>query len=250
MNPFIFDLMSDTTMAFDINCDLGEGMPDDALLMPFLGSCNIACGGHYGDKRTMQTAALLAKGHDVNIGAHPSYPDKENFGRKSLNLEFEFLENSLITQILNFQEVCLSLNITMHHIKPHGALYNDLAKDEKLAYLFLKLIQKYFPDIPLYCPPNSQIATLAPKYSVKTILEVFADRSYNDDLTLVDRSHPKALLTSIEDVKVHLLPVIFEKKIQTLSGQLISVEAQTICVHGDNPSALAILRMIRSNFTS
>lgn len=237
-------------MAMDINCDLGEGMPDDALLMPFLASCNIACGGHFGDRMTMQTAILLAKEHNVNVGAHPSYPDKENFGRKSLNLEFEFLEDSLISQIHDFQEVCLSQNVDFHHIKPHGALYNDLAKDEKLATFFLKLIQKYFQDIPLYCPPNSKIATLAPNYGVKTILEVFADRSYNDNLTLVARSHPKALLTSIEEVEEHLLPMIFEKKIRTISGQLISVEAQTVCVHGDNPSALAILRMIRSNFTS
>lgn len=237
-------------MEMDINCDLGEGMPDDALMMPFLGSCNIACGGHFGDGVTMQKALLLAKENSVNVGAHPSYPDKENFGRKSLNLEFEFLEHSLISQIHDFQKVCLSQNLYFHHIKPHGALYNDLAKDEKLATFFLKLMQKHFQNILLYCPPNSKIATLAPNYGVKIFLEVFADRSYNDDLSLVARSYPKALLTNIEEVEEHLRPIIFEKKIRTLSGQLISVDAQTVCVHGDNPSALAILKMIRSNFPS
>jgi UPF0271 protein len=237
-------------MEMDINCDLGEGMPDDALMMPFLGSCNIACGGHFGDGMTMQKALLLAKDNCVNVGAHPSYPDKENFGRTSLNLAFDFLQDALISQIHDFQNACRSQNMDMHHIKPHGALYNDLAKNENLATFFLKLMQKHFNDIPIFSPPNSKIAILAPIYGVKTILEVFADRSYNDDLTLVDRTHPKALLTCIEEVKEHLLPVIFEKKIRTISGKLISVEAQTVCVHGDNPSALAILSLIRSNFPS
>lgn len=234
----------------DINCDLGEGMPNDALLMPFLGSCNIACGGHFGDMETMGEAIQLAKANNVNVGAHPSYPDRENFGRKNQNLDLKILEESVCTQIENFEKACISQNIKMHHIKPHGALYNDLAKDEKLASFFLKLMQKYFQGIPLYCSPNSKISQLAPMFQIKTILELFADRNYNDDLSLLDRTHPKALLMDLDEVKKHVSNMFFDHQVKTISGKFISVEAETICIHGDNPSALSILKMIRSNFSS
>ncbi|WP_041779389.1 5-oxoprolinase subunit PxpA [Belliella baltica] len=241
--------MRQTKVTLDINCDLGEGMPNDSMLMPYLGSCNIACGGHFGDLETIKSAILLAKENHVKVGAHPSYPDKENFGRKSLKIDLKTLEESLLDQITNFEKVCFDQNIDMHHIKPHGALYNDLAKDEKLASFFLTLIQKFFQDIPLYTPPNSIIFQLAPQFNIKTVLEVFADRSYEDDLRLVDRSHSKALLTEVVDVKEHIHSMIFDQKVKTISGKKIDIKAETLCIHGDNPSALPILQMIHSNFS-
>ncbi|MFD2036097.1 5-oxoprolinase subunit PxpA [Belliella marina] len=242
-------MMSKINTAIDINCDLGEGMPNDALLMPFLGSCNIACGGHYGNAVTIYNALALAKKYDVKIGAHPSYPDHANFGRISLDIEMKALKESLLSQLAGFAKVCQSQNLKIHHIKPHGALYNDLAKRENLATMFLDLIRIDYPDAILYCPPSSIISELAPQFNVKIALEIFADRNYEDDLTLVSRNHPKALLTNPDEVYGHVKTMVFGKSIKTISGKSIPVNADTLCVHGDNPAALEILKMIHTQIS-
>ena len=242
--------MSKIKMAIDINCDLGEGMPNDSLLMPFLGSCNIACGGHYGDASSIKRSLRLAMKHHVKIGAHPSYPDVMNFGRVKMDLKDTELINSLTSQLEVFKNACNSLGLHINHIKPHGALYNELARDENLAILFLKLIQANFPDQLLYCPPKSIISLLAPKFGVKVAFEIFADRSYEDDLSLVSRNHPLALLTNVDDVYEHVKSMILYQSIKTISGKKVKIDADTLCIHGDNPNALEILKMINSQFSA
>ena len=167
----------------DINCDVGEGLNNERLLMPYITSCNIACGGHAGDIQTMTIAVALSKKYHVKIGAHPSYPDKENFGRESMQISTDALSKSIIDQIQTLEKVVDDAHLKIHHIKPHGALYNDLAKDLSLANTFLDIIQNYSKKYALYSPFESTIAKEAPLRGFNVIYEGFADRNYNDDLS-------------------------------------------------------------------
>jgi len=227
--------------AIDINCDVGEGIGNEANLFPHISSCNIACGGHAGDKDSMKAIIALAKKHHVKIGAHPSYPDKANFGRVSLQISPLALRASIQEQIADLEAVCTNEEIELHHIKPHGALYNDIAKDEKLAHTFLDAIEKYKTNLKLYVPPASAVARKAVEKGFQIVLEVFADRNYTDDLRLVSRKETNALITKPEKVLRHLVLLIKEKCVVTRSGKRIPMVAETFCVHGDTSSAFQIL---------
>lgn len=240
--------MKKNAFPFDINCDLGEGMDNDEALMTLIDSCNIACGGHTGDEKSILEALLLAKKYGVKVGAHPSYPDRENFGRKYMAFEPQLLSTIILKQIQFFDRICQAEGLEMEHIKLHGALYNFAAKDDVTAFTVIHLVREYFPEACLYCPAESLMAYMAIESGIKTKREVFADRSYNDDLTLVERSHPKALLTDEAEVLEHVGWMVNEKKIKTITGKLVPIEAETICIHGDNPSAFEILKSIRSHF--
>lgn len=240
--------MKKTVFPFDINCDLGEGIGNDAELMPFIDSCNIACGGHTGDEKSIKTAISLAQENSVKVGAHPSYPDRKNFGRKQMKIESKLLRTIILKQIRFFERFCQQRGVFMNHIKPHGAFYNFAAHDDVTAFILIHLVEEYFPDTILYCPAESLMAAMAIESGIKIKREVFADRSYNDDLTLVDRSKPKALLTKPQEVTEHVGWIVHEQKIKSVTGNFIPIEAETICVHGDNPAALEILKGIRANF--
>lgn len=231
----------------DINCDLGEGVGNDQVLMPLLDSCNIACGGHTGDEKSMRESIQLAKANHVLVGAHPSYPDRENFGRLSLEVDLKELEESLLAQIKTFEKICLQEGLVMNHVKPHGALYNDAAKKKDLANLILKVMSVHFPNAYLYCPPKSLIEQLAIERKIKIKREVFADRNYEADLSLVARSKPKALITDPIEASEHVMRMLKEGRVKTLSGQFVPIQAETICIHGDNPAALDILKKIRES---
>jgi UPF0271 protein len=228
----------------DINCDLGEGLPNDASLMPFLGSCNIACGGHAGDDQTMADTLILAKKHGVKAGAHPSFPDPANFGRKVIEMPEAALKQSLIDQIQKFQSIASEIGVPMHHIKPHGALYNLAAKDFKMADLITEIISIHFSEALLYCPPFSEMQKSATAKGINVAQEVFADRNYKSDYALVERSHPKATIRDSNEAAGHVYEMVFHHRIKTLEGQFIPVLADTLCVHGDNPNALGILKSI------
>ncbi|MGB5497486.1 MAG: 5-oxoprolinase subunit PxpA [Maribacter sp.] len=225
----------------DINCDVGEGVGNEAELFPLISSCNIACGGHAGNNRTMTQVVKLAKQYGVRIGAHPSYPDKENFGRFSMEIGSTELSNSIRTQILALKTILKKEKVTLHHIKPHGALYNDLAKNEVLADIFLKTIASDRESVVLYAPPGSVIAKKALKHDFKVKLEAFADRSYNQDLSLVSRTLPNAVLNDPKIVLDHLVKMVHENKVMTVDGIASHIDAQTYCIHGDTPNALQIL---------
>ncbi|MEM8510565.1 MAG: 5-oxoprolinase subunit PxpA [Bacteroidota bacterium] len=225
----------------DINCDIGEGVANDEALMPWVSSCNIACGGHAGDEASIRTTLRLAKKYNLKIGAHPSYPDKENFGRKVLDISKEDLKESLQHQLAAFAAIVEEEQGYWHHIKPHGALYNAIAKDERLALEFLEAIAPYLSDCFLYAPFQSRIAEIAIRSGFKIKYEAFADRNYNSDLSLVSRLQHNALITLPEEVLHHLLKMVLEERVKTISGQVIPIKAGTFCIHGDTPSALKIL---------
>ncbi len=227
-------------IAIDINCDVGEGIGNEAKLLPLISSCNIACGGHAGDEATIKEVIQLAKMHQVKIGAHPSYPDKENFGRVVLNISSERLIESIQQQLTVFTKVLDKEDAHLHHIKSHGALYNKIAQDEALAHVFLDAIEPY-KTIPLYLPYLSKIHGVAIKRGFSFFLEAFADRNYNDDLNLLPRSSAKALITKPEAVLKHILRMVKESSIQTPSGKRMEIKADTFCIHGDTSSAFEIL---------
>ncbi|APY12197.1 lactam utilization protein LamB [Seonamhaeicola sp. S2-3] len=228
----------------DINADVGEGIGNESKLLPYLSSCNIACGGHAGNEDTMRKVVKLAKAHKVKIGAHPSFPDKENFGRVKMDISCAALYTSLKHQLSNLLEVLHSENATLHHIKPHGALYNLAAVSKKVAGVVIELIKSMQYPVQLYVPYKSVIAALALENDISITYEAFADRNYNDDLSLVSRKTPNALITDDEVMKEHVLKMVTNKKVTTVTGKEQSILVNTICVHGDNENAIKLVEKL------
>lgn len=228
-------------LEIDINCDVGEGIGNESELLPLISSCNIACGGHAGDIKTIKEVVAWAIESGVRIGAHPSYPDPKNFGRLTMEIEPNDLKKSIQEQISRLEAIVLSKKQILHHIKPHGALYNDLAKNKALSLLFLDAIQKYKEETFLYVPPNSVIAKEALRKNYKIKYEAFADRNYNSDLSLVSRKLPNAVLQNPNDVLRHLVQMVKYGTVHTMEGENIPITAKTYCLHGDTPNALPIL---------
>ncbi len=229
------------TILIDINCDVGEGVGNEARLFDHISSCNIACGGHAGDAHSIREIARMAEGRQIKVGAHPSYPDSENFGRVIMDISDGQLKEAISAQMDAFVNVLIKENIRLHHIKPHGALYNALAKNRHLAGIFLDAIEKYRAEAILYAPPASQIADEADRRGFRMKYEAFADRNYNEDLSLVSRKLPNALIEDPEKVARHLLQMVREQSVETVNGKKIPIRADTFCVHGDTPTALKIL---------
>lgn len=231
-------------MKIDLNCDLGEGGKYDAQLMKYISSCNIACGGHYGDKNSIKETIQLAKINNVAIGAHPSYPDKENFGRKSLKLNKEEFIKTITKQIHLFFEVALSENVSVHHIKAHGALYNDLVINKDLVSRYLRSIDQYKTEVLLYVPYGSVIAEEAIKLGFKVMYEGFVDRNYEDNLSLVSRSNPNAIIQDKDTAVEHILRMVEKNELITINGNKKFIKAETFCTHGDNEQALLFVKEI------
>ncbi|WP_306293785.1 5-oxoprolinase subunit PxpA [Winogradskyella forsetii] len=239
--------MMKSVISIDINADVGEGLGNEAHLLPLLSSCNIACGGHAGDEVTMRHVIMLAKKHHVKVGAHPSFPDKLNFGRVNLNISDAELYTSIIDQISALKNIAEAEGVTLNHIKPHGALYNLAAKDEKTARLIIEVIKRLELPIALYAPFNSVIANLAKQENIAVTSEAFADRNYNDDLSLVSRTNSNAILHEKEAVLSHVLNMLKNQKVTSISGMKVPIKATTICVHGDTKNAIEILKYLSSN---
>lgn len=231
-----------------VNCDVGEGLENEIDLLPYIHSCSIACGGHAGDFNTMRNVARLAKQFKVKVGAHPSYPDKENFGRKSVSLSHDALKASIQEQIQNLKIVLEQEQLMLHHIKAHGALYNDMVTNSKLAVLFLKAIASYKSSVSIYVPYGSVIAKEAAASGFKIVYEAFGDRNYNRDLTLVSRSLSHAMIKKPEEVLEHILRMHGDQKVKTIDGELVHIMANTFCIHGDTATALEILMYLSRQF--
>jgi 5-oxoprolinase (ATP-hydrolysing) subunit A len=225
----------------DINCDVGEGVGNEADIFPFISSCNIACGGHAGNVKTMKHTVRLAKAHGVAIGAHPSYPDKQHFGRVRVPLSATALQTTIRTQIGQLGAICKDQGITMVHIKPHGALYNDVAHDMELAPVFLDAVSPYKAQCALYVLSGSPLEALALKEGFTIKREAFADRNYQTDGRLVPRGEKDALIQHPEAVLAHVLRMAKERRVLTVEGNYRPLQADTYCVHGDTPDALEIL---------
>lgn len=228
----------------DINADVGEGMGNESELMPYISSCNIACGGHAGDEDTMHEVVKLAKEYKVKIGAHPSFPDKENFGRVNMDISCAALYTSLKHQITDLLNVLYQENATLHHIKPHGALYNLASKEARVANVIIEVVKSMHRPVQLYVPCKSVIAKLAQENDIAITCEAFADRNYNDDLSLVSRKEANAIITDSKEMVEHVLNMVQNKKVKTVSGKEKHILAQTICVHGDSPNAIKMVKKL------
>lgn len=231
-------------LTIDINCDLGEGIGNEAALMPLISSCNIACGGHAGNKSTMEAVVSLAQNYNVKIGAHPSFPDREHFGRKIMKLSSEDLHHTLYQQTYKLKTILDSRHLPLHHVKPHGALYNLSVTDSEIASVVVDVIMRFGPGIKLYTPYDSVISKIAIDKGLEVKYEAFIDRNYNDDLNLISRRHNNALIHDPEAMFEHVKRMIFDGNVKTINGVEVPMKAETFCVHGDHNNVVNNLKHI------
>lgn len=231
-------------MHIDLNCDIGEGMTTDAHIIPFISSANIACGFHAGNEDTIRQTIELCLQYNVAIGAHPSWPDKENFGRKEMHLPEQELFNCITEQLYIITRIASAYNTKMHHVKPHGALYNQSAKDRNIAATIAMAVKAFDASLLLFGLSGSCSLTEAEQEGLHTAHEVFADRTYQDNGSLTPRSQPNALIESEEKAVSQAIQMIEKGTVETVSGTLIRVKADTICLHGDGKHAVAFCRNI------
>ncbi len=227
----------------NINCDLGEGVAQEPQIYPYIYSCSIACGGHYGDSTTLLSTLTQAKEHQVKVGAHPSYPDKENFGRQTLSLSKEAFQQSMHDQLQLYFRCLFELDMDNHHVKAHGALYNDLAKSEELSAWYVEVLQNYSFGC-LYAPHGSALATVALNHGMEVQYEAFLDRNYTAEGALVTRSQPNALKQDPLEVWQQLLGFLERGGVFTAEGTWLPLPASTFCLHGDHPKVLEFLTTI------
>lgn len=229
----------------DINCDLGEGTGNDVALMAYISSCSIACGGHYGTSKTIAKTLALAQNHEVKVGPHPAYFDPDNFGRISLSIPLAELQNALRKQLDLFFDLCPK----PHHIKPHGALYNDLFFDHEKADAVTAVFNEYAPGIKLYCPPKSQLAKIGQVKGFQIVYEGFADRTYTGEGSLVPRSVSGAVLTEKGAIANQVLQIVTTKKVKTIEQAILPLNVQTLCLHGDGINIRENLKYLREQLT-
>lgn len=227
----------------DLNCDVGEGIGNEAMLFPFISSCNISCGLHAGDDQTIQKAINLAIKNKVVIGAHPSFDDRANFGRVVIDMSREDLMELLKTQILKIKKMVESAGENLHHVKPHGALYNMAAKSNEISETIVSAIEAIDKDLLLYGMAESETQHAA-KGRLNFVSEGFADRRYQSKSQLMTRKDD-GLRTDIEDVKVHVRELLINNRVAT-SGGFDLLQVDSLCVHGDSPKAIEMVKEIRN----
>ena len=232
----------------NINCDLGEGLNNEHIIMPLIDSCNIACGGHAGDNGSMIECVEISIKNNVKIGAHPSYPDKINFGRKKIDISPSELSYSIISQIESLETIADSYGLELNHIKAHGALYNQMMIDAELSNFYLDTIKDFKNKCSLYIPYKSEIEKIALKEGFSIIYEVFGDRNYNDDLSLVSRNNEDALITDPESVVDHIKTIKETESVKTINGNYKKIKFDTICIHSDTNNSIEILKKINQEF--
>lgn len=235
--------------SIDLNCDLGEWRtengPDlDKAIMPYISSCNIACGGHIGDEISMRWTVILAKKNNVKVGAHPSYPDRSRFGRRELEMSKDELKNAIKNQILSLKEVAEAEGIKLHHVKPHGALYNAASKNRDIAEVVTESIKELRLNIPVYGQSGSEFEKAAKKDGLEFCAEVFADRAYEDNLKLRSRDLEGAVFHRKEVVLTQIFEMMIEEKVTTYSGNMVPIKADTICLHSDTKGSGELARNI------
>ncbi|HKS32799.1 MAG TPA: 5-oxoprolinase subunit PxpA [Enterobacteriaceae bacterium] len=232
----------------DLNADLGEGCASDSELLTLVSSANIACGFHAGDAQTMLACVREALKNGVAVGAHPSFPDRENFGRTAMQLPPETVYAQTLYQVGALAAIVKAEGGRMRHVKPHGMLYNQAAKDAVLADAIARAVFACDPGLVLVGLAGSELIRAGQRLGLTTREEVFADRGYQADGSLVPRGQPGALIEDEEQALAQTLGMISEGKVQSIDGSWASVNAQTVCLHGDGEHALAFARRLRSAF--
>jgi 5-oxoprolinase (ATP-hydrolysing) subunit A len=233
-------------LSVDINADLGEGSGHDNELFELISSANIATGFHAGDSDTMHAAVCAANEHGVAVGAHPSFFDRENFGRKELKISNEEVFDAVAYQLGIFQAIASALDVRPNHVKPHGALYNMAVRDAELADTIARAIKSVDPKLILFAPDNSELAHAGEANGVQIAREIFADRNYLNDGWLVPRTRPDALLRDPKEAAQRVLRMLREGKVRSVEGRDVDVRGETICVHGDTPGAVEFARELRT----
>jgi UPF0271 protein len=230
----------------DLNSDLGEGGGFDEELLQLVTSANIATGFHAGDADTMRASIEAARGRGVAAGAHPSLFDRENFGRKEFPVRPDEIFDAVTYQLGIFQAIAEAAGVRPNHVKPHGALYNMAARDEKMADAIIRAILVVDPYLMLFAPPNSALERAGEAAELRVVPEVFADRNYLADGSLVPRSRSDALLQDPAEAAKRVLRMLREGKVRSVDEVDVDVRAGTICVHGDTPGAVEFVRELRS----
>jgi UPF0271 protein len=234
-------------ICIDLNCDMGEGMDTDEDILPFVSSVNIACGYHAGNADLMKRTVELALEYQVAIGAHPAYPDLEHFGRKDIlgtTLKEEDLPAILVDQLNSLQTTCEGAGARLHHVKPHGALYNRAAKDARVSALICRVIRDFNPSLSLYGLSGSEMKRQADLFGLQFISEVFADRTYQEDGSLTPRTAPGALIDDQDTAVAQVLKMVREGRVISTTGKEVPLSAETVCIHGDGSHAVEFARMI------
>ena len=240
------------SMEININCDLGEkskfhSIQNDPELLNIVNSANIACGYHAGDEKTMNMVIQISKKNGVSMGAHPSFNDPENFGRKRMNLNSLEIKKLIFEQYEILQKIAQKYNENITHIKPHGALNNMACEDFELATTLAVAIKEINKDIIYLVPTGSQMEIAAKKNSMRIACEIFADRNYEDNGNLISRTKPNALITDPELAKKHVLNMVKNQAINCFSGKQIQCKIDSVCIHGDNMSSLNIAKSIKED---
>jgi UPF0271 protein len=230
----------------DINCDLGEGYAHDEELMPFIDSANIACGYHAGDPATMKKTIEMCIKYKVSVGAHPSYFDRKNFGRSELDLPAAEIYELITQQLILLKEIADQVDAPFIHVKPHGALYNKAAADPVVARAIAAAVKDFNHELTVTGLSGSHLINEAKKAGLKSISEVFADRSYQDDGSLTPRNIKGAMIENEEEAIKQCLQLIHENSVTSLSGKIVPVTAETICIHGDGPHAVRFAKLLHA----
>ena len=231
-------------ISIDLNCDMGEGMSNDEAVMPYISSANVACGYHAGNENSIWETIELAQKYKVSIGAHPSFLDKENFGRKEIDLPAEDIYELVAQQLILFDEITSDADTGMQHVKPHGALYNMSAKNISIAQAIANAVKDHNTHLILFGLSGSYSISEAKAAGLKTASEVFADRTYQDNGHLTSRLQPHALIEDAGKVIQQVLQMIKEGTVTAISGKIIPVVAETICLHGDGKYAAEFAKQI------
>ena len=238
------------SLTVDFNADLGEGAGHDDQLLALVTSANIACGFHAGDAETMRRSIEAARDRKVAVGAHPSLFDRENFGRKELPVKPDEVYDAVVYQLGIFQAIAEAAGVRPNHVKPHGALYNMAVRDEELAEAIGRAIAKVDPNLILFAPQNTALAQAGKTNGLQIVHEVFADRNYLGNGSLVPRTRPDALLHDPEEAAPRVVRMLREGKVRSVDGVDVDVRAETICLHGDNPEAVAFAHALRARLES
>jgi len=239
------------SITIDLNCDLGESyghfkVGNDELVFPYLSSCNIACGAHGGDRLTIEKTVQLAKKYNVQIGAHPSYPDLAGFGRRKMTLKADELKATIKNQIAVVDGLSRSYGLNLKYVKAHGALYNSINKNEVEAMQFIEAVKAYKPDLAIMGQPNTVLEKLVQKEGLAYIKEGFIDRLYQPDGSLTSRNEPNAIFHEIDKMIEQFGQIVKNKEVKCSTGDMIPMKVHSLCIHGDNQNILPFLKSLKA----